>query len=112
MNREAAGVAKMFATTVGAVTPVVPGMATQEPTEVERLGAPADRPVERLDVREMGPPAPLKETLERLVELDRETVLLQVNDRAPQHLYPKLEDRGYEYATREEDAVLTAIWRP
>ena len=88
-------------------------MATEHPTEVERLGGPTDRPVERLDVRELGPPAPLKETLERLVELDAETVLLQVNDRAPQHLYPKLEDRGYEYATAEaDDGVLTAIWRP
>ena len=39
-----------------------PGMATQDPQRlVEQLDAPADRPVERLDVREMGPPAPLKE---------------------------------------------------
>jgi len=89
-------------------------MSTQNTRRLmEQLDAPADRPVERLDVREMGPPAPLKETLETLVDLEEGTLLLQVNDRAPQHLYPKLDDRGYEYATGEtEDGVLTAIWRP
>lgn len=73
---------------------------------------PDGRPVERLDVRELGPPKPLKNTLEALVDLDQATTLLQVNDRAPRHLYPKLDDRGYEYETVEtDDAVLTAIWR-
>jgi len=69
-----------------------------------------DGPTERLDVRELGPPKPLQNTLERLVELDDDTTLVQVNDRAPQHLYPKLDDRGYEYETVEvEDAVVTVI---
>jgi TusA-related sulfurtransferase len=78
---------------------------------VEAAGAPADAPRETLDVRGLGPPKPLTETLERLVELDEETVLVQYNDRAPQHLYPKLEDRGYEYGTVETDeAVVTVIW--
>jgi hypothetical protein len=37
---------------------------------------------------------------------------VQVNDRAPQHLSPKLMDRGYEFETVEdEEAVLTTIWR-
>jgi hypothetical protein len=45
--------------------------------------------------------------------MDDESVLLQYNDRAPQHLYPKLDERGYEYATKETPAgVVTAIWRP
>ena len=71
-------------------------------------------------------PQPLTRTLERLAELDDETVLVQLNDRAPQHLYPKLADRGYQYDTQElpaplEDAlepasggdpVVTAIWKP
>jgi len=40
-----------------------------------------------------------------------EAVLIQYNDRAPQHLYPKLSDRGYEYETIEtENAVVTVIW--
>lgn len=70
-------------------------MATRDPGRlVAQLDAPADRPVKRLDIREMGPPAPLKETLETLVELEEETLLLQVNGRAPKHLYPKLDGRG------------------
>lgn len=82
---------------------------------------PRDRPVEVLDVRELGPPGPLKETLELLTELPAETVLVQLNDRAPQFLYPKLDDRGYAYVTetdphptflgvQTDGAVVSAIW--
>ncbi|WP_336037963.1 DUF2249 domain-containing protein [Halobacterium yunchengense] len=74
---------------------------------------PDDRDAELLDVRDLGPPNPMVETLEALPDLPAETVLVQVNDRAPQHLYPKLDDRGYEYATVEAgDAVVTGIWDP
>jgi len=74
--------------------------------------APTDRPRERLDHVEAGPPTPLKETLERLVDLPDETVLVQFNDRAPQHLYPKLDDRGYRFETvTTDDVVVTAIWK-
>jgi TusA-related sulfurtransferase len=73
--------------------------------------APTDRPTELLDARDLGPPKPLTNTLERLPELDDETILVQLNDRAPQHLYPKLDDRGYTYETVEIDgAVVTVIW--
>ncbi|UPV75366.1 DUF2249 domain-containing protein [Halorussus limi] len=79
---------------------------------VERTDAPADRPRDGLDVRELGPPKPLTRTLETLADLDAETVLVQANDRAPQHLYPKLDDRGYEFETvTDDEVVLTAIWR-
>lgn len=89
--------------------------------------APTDRPHKLLDARELPPPQPLKRTLELLAELDDETVLVQLNDRAPQHLYPKLEDRGYRYdtcgarsapedgsgnAATGEDPVVTAVWKP
>lgn len=81
-------------------------------TVVDRTDAPSDRPQETLDVRSLGPPNPLQQTLELLVELSDEAVLVQRNDRAPQFLYPKLEDRGYEYETTElEDEVVTVIWR-
>ncbi|MFB6233865.1 MAG: DUF2249 domain-containing protein [Halopenitus sp.] len=74
--------------------------------------APTDGPTETLDVRELGPPNPLTETLELLPELDEETVLVQRNDRVPQHLFPKLEDRGYTFETVEvDDEFVTAIWR-
>lgn len=75
-------------------------------------GAPEGRPVEVLDARDLPPPEPLTGTLERLASLDGETVLVQLNDRAPQHLYPKLGDRGFTYATEEiDDATVTAIWK-
>ncbi|MFB6150249.1 MAG: DUF2249 domain-containing protein [Haloarculaceae archaeon] len=78
---------------------------------VAETGAPGDAPRETLDVRNLGPPKPLADTLERLAELDGGTVLVQVNDRAPQHLYPELDDRGYEYGTVERnDATVTVIW--
>ena len=78
-----------------------------------RTDAPADRTLAVLDVRTLPPPQPLKRTLERLADLDDDAVLLQRNDRAPQHLYPRLDDRGYAHDTVDvEGAVVTAIWRP
>lgn len=75
--------------------------------------APSDRPFETLDARDLPPPQPLQNTLERLVELDDETILVQLNDRAPQHLYPKLDNRGYQYDTVEVVVgTVTVIWRP
>lgn len=63
-----------------------------------------------LDVRDLPPPQPLKRTLERLEAEDGE-LLVQVNDRVPQHLFPRLDDRGYAYDTVEDgDRVVTAIW--
>lgn len=74
--------------------------------------APTGRSSEILDARELPPPQPLRQTLERLAELDEGTILVQINDRAPHHLYPKLADRGYEYETMEtEDGTGTVIWR-
>jgi hypothetical protein len=81
-----------------------------EDRAIERTGAPTGTSVERLDVRELGPPQPLKQTLETLVEMDS-GVLVQYNDRVPQFLFPKLDDRGYKYETIETDgAVVTTIW--
>lgn len=86
------------------------GMSIETDRVVAESGAPVDSAVEELDVRELGPPKPLSKTLERLAELE-ETVLVQLNDRVPQHLYPKLEDRGYEFDTLETDEVIvTVIW--
>ncbi|QRV15277.1 DUF2249 domain-containing protein [Haloterrigena salifodinae] len=101
-------------------------------TVVDSTDAPSDRPRTVIDVRSLGPPEPLKNTLEKLVELPDETVLVQRNDRVPQFLFPKLDDRGYAYETVEGDEtsddsegrspsssrtqsgdeVVTVIWRP
>jgi TusA-related sulfurtransferase len=80
---------------------------------VARTDAPGDRPREVLDVSDAPPPEPLQATLERLPDLDDDVVLVQVNDRAPKHLYPKLADRGYDHDTVEVDGgVVTVVWRP
>ena len=79
---------------------------------LSETGAPSERDYETLDVRELPPPGPLTETLERLAALDESLVLVQLNDRAPQHLYPQLDERGYDHETvPADDVVLTAIWR-
>ena len=79
---------------------------------VERTGAPSGDSHEFLDARELPPPKPLQDTLERLEAIADGTVLIQLNDRAPQFLYPKLEDRGYAYETVEEsDGMVTVIWK-
>jgi hypothetical protein len=76
------------------------------------LDIPDDREIDSLDARELPPPKPLQKTLERVADLDEETVLVQLNDREPQFLYPKLDDRGFEYRTETvDDVALTAIWR-
>ncbi|WP_336337303.1 DUF2249 domain-containing protein [Haloarcula brevis] len=88
-------------------------MPSNRPTALlTETGAPADAPTDRIDVRSLGPPKPLKQTLERLADLDDDTVLVQFNDRAPRHLYPKLDDRGYDFESVEtDDATVTVIWR-
>lgn len=78
---------------------------------IEATAAPADATVETLDVRSLGPPEPLRQTLETLAELPSGTVLAQHNDRAPKHLFPKLEDRGYTHETVQiDDVTVTVIW--
>ncbi len=74
---------------------------------------PADREHMVVDVATAPPPKPLTRTLRALAELGDDEVLLQVNDREPTHLYPKLDERGVAYATVErEGTTLTAIWKP
>lgn len=102
----------MFGTTVCPVRVVPHAMAqTADHDALAKTTAPSDRPTETLDARELPPPEPLRATLERLADLDDDVVLVQVNDRAPQHLYPKLTDRGYRYDTVvTDDGAVTAIW--
>lgn len=79
---------------------------------LQSTDAPADAPTRELDVRSLGPPKPLQKTLEMLVEIDDDVVLVQFNDRAPEFLYPKLADRGFAYDTIEnEEATVTTIWK-
>jgi uncharacterized protein (DUF2249 family) len=80
---------------------------------LSQTDAPEDRPHEIIDASELPPPQPLRNTLELLLEMEETAILIQINDRRPQHLYPKLEERGYEYETLESgEDVVTAIWKP
>ncbi|WP_248897063.1 DUF2249 domain-containing protein [Haloplanus halobius] len=73
--------------------------------------APTNASHEVLNVRDLPPPEPLKLTLETLADADDDTVIVQVSDRVPQHLFPRLDDRGFTYDTIErDDRVVTAIW--
>jgi uncharacterized protein (DUF2249 family) len=81
-------------------------------TYLSQTDAPENRPCETIDASELPPPQPLRNTLEQLSEIDDTVVLVQINDRRPQHLYPKLDDRGYEYETLESgEDVVTVIWK-
>ena len=78
---------------------------------LDRTDVPADRERETLDARDLPPPRPLKDTLERLAALDDDVALVQFNDRRPRHLYPRLDDRGYRHETVEDgETVVTVIW--
>lgn len=78
---------------------------------LSQTDAPVDSPHETLDARELPPPQPLKNTLEKLADIDDAVVLVQLNDRQPQHLYPRLDERGYRYETVDDDDVsVTVIW--
>ena len=74
---------------------------------------PTDREPTIVDVAASPPPKPLTRTLRVLGELSDDEVIVQVNDRVPTGLYPKLDERGASYATVERgESVLTAIWLP
>lgn len=105
------GGANLFGTTVSVSAPYHSGMSGVDSLLAE-TNAPSTTVHDVLDVRELPPPEPLKVTLETLAELDDDDVVVQVNDRVPQHLFPRLDDRGFAYETVErDDRVVTAIWR-
>jgi uncharacterized protein (DUF2249 family) len=105
------GEANLFGTTASAFDTVRSRMSGVDSLLAE-TNAPSTTVHDVLDVRELPPPEPLKVTLEALAELDGDGVVVQVSDRVPQHLYPRLDDRGFTYDTVErDDRVVTAIWR-
>lgn len=66
-----------------------------------------------LDVRGLEPPEPLMRTLAALESLPPGKVLVQVNVRVPQLLFPMLAERGFACEVDESRAgvVLVRIWR-
>jgi uncharacterized protein (DUF2249 family) len=105
------GGANLFGTTTSVPDADPSGMSGVDSLLAE-TNAPSTTVHDVLDVRELPPPEPLKVTLEALAELDDDGVVVQVSDRVPQHLFPRLDDRGFDYETVErDDRVVTAIWR-
>lgn len=74
---------------------------------------PTDRAPVVVDVAAAPPPKPLTRTLEELATLGDDELLVQLNDREPRHLFPKLDERGASYASIDHDgSAVTAIWHP
>ncbi len=76
-------------------------------------GAGGGLPEVTVDARGLEPPQPMQRILEALASLPEGVTLRARTDRRPMLLYPKLEERGYRYETREADGdgFETRIWR-
>jgi uncharacterized protein (DUF2249 family) len=66
-----------------------------------------------VDARGLEPPQPMAKILESLSRIETEGQILARTDRRPMLLYPKLEDRGFKYATVEiaDGWFETRIWK-
>ena len=74
---------------------------------------PTDREPIVIDVATAPPPKPLTRTVEEVASLGADELLIQLNDREPRHLFPKLDERGASYVSIDhEGSVATAIWLP
>ena len=99
-----------------------PPMAAEEGGEVAPLATTAmaaagasDVPDEEgnvhiLDVRGLEPPEPMVRTLALLADLPEGATLVQINQRVPHFLLPKLDDLGYRYEIREQSEDLVRIF--
>lgn len=63
-----------------------------------------------LDVRDLEPPEPMMRTLAALEQLPPGGTLVQLNVRVPQFLLPLLDERGFTYEIREQDAELVRVF--
>jgi uncharacterized protein (DUF2249 family) len=66
-----------------------------------------------VDARGLEPPQPMARILEALTKLEAGGQILAMTDRRPMLLYPKLEDRGFKFATEEtaNGWFETRIWK-
>jgi TusA-related sulfurtransferase len=86
---------------------VFPSQAPESPLPDEKA------PTVWLDVRGSHPPEPMMRTLAALETLPPDHVLVQVNDRVPQLLFPLLAEGGFACEVDESaaDRILVRIWR-
>ncbi|MEO5814166.1 MAG: DUF2249 domain-containing protein [Gemmatimonadaceae bacterium] len=99
------------------VAPTASAESTADTTPTPRgsqasIGSPRDDTTRWLDVRGLEPPEPLIRTLAALETLPDGHVLVQVNSRVPQLLFPMLAERGFACEVDESraDAVSVRIW--
>lgn len=92
------------------------GVAPAEPVASPAEGR-ADSPIVEggegvvvLDVRGLDPPEPLVRTLAALESLTADATLVQVNERVPQHLLPRLAELGFEHSIREDGAGVVRVF--
>ena len=65
-----------------------------------------------LDVRGLEPPEPMVRTLAALETLPRDSTLLQINERVPRFLLPKLAELGFSHEVRvQEEGVVRVFIR-
>ncbi|MEX0906806.1 MAG: DUF2249 domain-containing protein [Gemmatimonadota bacterium] len=74
------------------------------------VGPSTDDDVVILDVRGLEPPEPMLRTLAALEDLPAGATLEQLNVRVPQFLLPLLDERGFTYEVREQDADLVRLF--
>ncbi|HET8657061.1 MAG TPA: DUF2249 domain-containing protein [Longimicrobiaceae bacterium] len=82
----------------------------RSPVTPEPRAPDPDEDVIVLDVRGMEPPEPMVRTLAALEELPAGKTLLQINERVPQFLLPKLEELGFVYEVREQNDALVRVF--
>ena len=63
-----------------------------------------------LDVRGLEPPEPMERTLAALEALDADATLVQINERVPRFLLPKLEERGFTHEIRQQACDLVRVF--
>lgn len=85
-----------------------PAPHTHEPQDAARIDA--DPGVIVLDVRGLDPPEPMVRTLAALEELPADGTLVQVNERVPQFLIPRLEELGFAHTVREDEAGVVRVF--
>jgi uncharacterized protein (DUF2249 family) len=89
-----------------------PAEGPPEPPPAREPRSDADSP-QVVDARGLEPPQPMAKILEALPRIAAGGEIRALTDRRPMLLYPKLEERGFQYATEEmpDGWFKTRIWK-
>lgn len=92
--------------------PRPPAELPPAPSSARELRSDADSP-RVVDARGLEPPQPMAKILEALPGIAAGGEIQALTDRRPMLLYPKLEERGFQYATEEmpDGWFRTRIWK-